>query len=89
LAANANDIWIGVARWFVFKPKITISGKKSRSQIGKCWYILRQFGTFYKMTIQHIVCSFGTFFRFWCNAPRKIWQPWFESGSRRGPIDRT
>jgi hypothetical protein len=45
-------------------------------------YILWPFEIFYGhlgyfMTIWHIVCSFGTFFRFWCHAPIKIWQPWF------------
>jgi hypothetical protein len=39
------------------------------------------FGIFYGhlryfMTICCSLCSFGTFFRFWCHAPRKIWQPW-------------
>jgi hypothetical protein len=24
----------------------------------------------------YILCSFGTFFRFWYHVPRKIWQPW-------------
>jgi hypothetical protein len=30
----------------------------------------------YFMTIWNILCSFGTFFRFWYRVPRKIWQPW-------------
>jgi hypothetical protein len=29
------------------------------------------------MTIWYILCSFGTFFRFWYHVTRKIWQPWF------------
>jgi hypothetical protein len=30
------------------------------------------------MTIWYILCSFGTFFLFWCHVPRKIWQPCFQ-----------
>jgi hypothetical protein len=29
----------------------------------------------YFMAIWHLLCLLGTFFRFWCHAPRKIWQP--------------
>jgi hypothetical protein len=29
----------------------------------------------YFITFWYILCSFDTFFRFWCHAPRKIWQP--------------
>jgi hypothetical protein len=29
----------------------------------------------YYMTIWYILCSIGTFFRFWYPIPRKIWQP--------------
>jgi hypothetical protein len=25
--------------------------------------------------VWYILCSFGTFFRFWYHVPRKIWQP--------------
>jgi hypothetical protein len=28
------------------------------------------------MTIWYILCSFGTFFPFWCHVRSKIWQPW-------------
>jgi hypothetical protein len=49
-------------------------------QIGKCWYILWPFGIFfghlvYFMNIWFHLCLFGTFFRFWYHATRKIWQP--------------
>jgi hypothetical protein len=40
------------------------------------WNILRHWGYF--MTIGYLLCSFGTFLRFWYQAPRKIWQPWSE-----------
>jgi hypothetical protein len=34
------------------------------------------------MTMRYILCSFGTFFRFfWYHVPRKIWQPLFVTGS--------
>jgi hypothetical protein len=70
-----------VARWFIFKPKIPIWGKFSGPQIEKCWYISWPFGMFYGhmgycMTIWHSLCLFGTFFRFWYHAPRKIWHLW-------------
>jgi hypothetical protein len=39
------------------------------------WNILRTFGIFYDRLVQ--LRSFGTFFRFWYHAPRKIWQPWW------------
>jgi hypothetical protein len=51
--------------------------------MGKCLYILWPFGICYGylgyfMTIWYILCSFGTFFRFWYRVPRKIWQPCFQ-----------
>jgi hypothetical protein len=36
-------------------------------------YINDHFGHF--LAIWYILYSFGTFFRFWYHAPRKIWQP--------------
>jgi hypothetical protein len=39
--------YVRIARWFVFKPKIPIWETISGSRIGKCWYILWPFGTFY------------------------------------------
>jgi hypothetical protein len=30
------------------------------------------------MIIWYILCSFGTFLRFWYHVPRKIWQPWIK-----------
>jgi hypothetical protein len=53
----------------------------------KCLYILRPFGIFYGyfwicydhlvhfVFIWYILCSFGTFFRFWYHVPRKMWRP--------------
>jgi hypothetical protein len=43
--------------------------------------MLWQFGIFHEhlecfMTTSYILCSFGTFFRFWYLSPRQIWQPW-------------
>jgi hypothetical protein len=45
------------------------------------WNILRKLGIFYDhlvhfVFIWYILCSFGTFFRFWYRGPIKIWQPW-------------
>jgi hypothetical protein len=61
-----------------FQPKIQIWVNFGGPLIEKCWYILCSLGIFdsnfgYFMTI---LCSFGTFFRFWYHVPRKIWQPW-------------
>jgi hypothetical protein len=36
------------------------------------------------MTIWYILWPFGTFFKFWYNAARKIWQPWFTIISNLG-----
>jgi hypothetical protein len=63
-----------------FKPKIPIWVNFGGPKMGKCWYVLRPFGIFYEhlgnfMNIWYNLCSFGTFFRFWYHAPRKIWQP--------------
>jgi hypothetical protein len=57
----------GVARWFLFKPKIPIWVNFGEVWNGKCLYILWPFGIFYRhlgyfMTIWYILCSFGTFF---------------------------
>jgi hypothetical protein len=45
--------------------------------------ILWPLGIFYRhlgyfMNIGIILCSFGTFFRFWCHVSRKIWPPWLQ-----------
>jgi hypothetical protein len=40
-------------------------------------YFMAIWDTF--ITIRYILCSFGTFFRFWYHAPRKIWQPWLKT----------
>jgi hypothetical protein len=70
-----------VASWFIFKLKIPIWVYFWGPYIGKCWYILWTLRIFYKhfgnlVTIWYISCWWGTFFRFWNHAPRKIWQPW-------------
>jgi hypothetical protein len=67
------------ARWFIFKPKISIWVNFEGPWNGKCRYILWPLGIFdgHFMTICYIfVYIFGTFFRFWYHhIPRKIWQP--------------
>jgi hypothetical protein len=50
-----------------FRTKNPNLGKFAVTQIGKCWYILWPFRTFYRylgyfMTIRCILCSFGTLF---------------------------
>jgi hypothetical protein len=45
----------GVARWYVFKPKIPIWVNYGGPQSGKCFYILWPFGIFYGEL------GFGTF----------------------------
>jgi hypothetical protein len=57
---------IRVARWFVFKPKISIWVNFGRSCNGKSWYILRPLGVFYRywkylMAIWYILSSIGIF----------------------------
>jgi hypothetical protein len=70
----ANDRGkIRVARWFIFKPKISICVNFVMPQIWKCWYILRP-SVFYghsgcSMTIWYIFGSFGTFIRFRFHVP--------------------
>jgi hypothetical protein len=54
-------------------------------------YILWPFGIFggdmvYFMTIWYILYSFGTFFRVWYLAPRKIWQPCGKSVTHHPPL---
>jgi hypothetical protein len=66
----------GVARWFVFIPKIPIRVYCGAPWEGKMlvyfmtiWNILWQFG---------IVCgNLVYFFCFGMFVPRKIWQPWY------------
>jgi hypothetical protein len=71
-----------VARWHIFKPKISFWVNFGGPCNGRCWYILWPFGIFY-------VLLFGIFgghmeyfmviwyiFPFWYVLPRKIWQPW-------------
>jgi hypothetical protein len=55
---------------------------KQKSKFGQIleglrWEILYIFWSYleYFMTIWYILCSFGTFFRFWYHVPRKILQP--------------
>jgi hypothetical protein len=66
----------------LFSNKNTRSdGKKIQGLRLANVYILWPFGIFYGrlgyfMTIWYILCSLGTFFRFWYHAQRKIWQPW-------------
>jgi hypothetical protein len=69
-----------VARWFVFKPKILICEKNQGLRLEKVdifyghWEYFNEYLGYF-MTIWYILCSFGTFFRFWYHTPRKIWQP--------------
>jgi hypothetical protein len=62
-------------------PKNAKLGKFWRALDGKILIYFGPFGIFYRYlvdftTIWYILCSFGTFFRFWSHVPRKIWQPW-------------
>jgi hypothetical protein len=80
---NKTRIRIRVARWVIFKPKIPFWGNFKGLRLEnvdalyghleyfKAFGIFTQFGTF---TVRWV-----HLFRFWNHAPRKIWQPWFES----------
>jgi hypothetical protein len=81
LDATKVTVTTRVARWFLFKPKITILENIGGSLIVKCLYILWPFGIFYGhlvyfMTAWYIFCSFGTFFPVLVSRNKKIWQPW-------------
>jgi hypothetical protein len=62
-------LWIRVARWFVFKPKIPIWVIFGGPWNGKCWYILWSFGKVcghlvYLMDIGNVVVIWNIFPRF-------------------------
>jgi hypothetical protein len=70
-----------VARWFVFKQKITLWEKIFRGSDWKMliyfmaiWSILGTFGIFYDHLV-HCAFIWYSFFRFWYHTQRKIWQP--------------
>jgi hypothetical protein len=75
--------WLRVARWFIYRPKITIWVYFRVSCDWKCWYILWPFLIFYGNWVYVLYChmygiyfaSFGTVFLFWYVVPRNIWQP--------------
>jgi hypothetical protein len=46
-----------VARWFVFKPKIQIWVNFGGSCTGRCWYVLRTFGSFYSLLLYFRTCG--------------------------------
>jgi H+/Cl- antiporter ClcA len=63
-----------------FQTKDSNLVKFSRALDWKNGYILWPFGIFYGhlgyfVFSWYILCSFGTFFRFWYHGPIKIWQP--------------
>jgi hypothetical protein len=69
---------VRVAKWFIFQPKIPIciNFDWNNVDVGILWPL----GIFdghlgYSLTIRYILCLFGTFFRIWYHAPRKIRQP--------------
>jgi hypothetical protein len=70
-----------VARWHIFKPKITIWVHFGGSCNGRCWYVTWLFGLFYGYLVflcplhRYNLWLFGIFFPFWQVVPRKIWQP--------------
>jgi hypothetical protein len=88
--SGRNSGHSGVARWFVFKPKIPILVKMWRALEYKMllffmtfWNILRPVGIIY---IQQFGIACGRlvyFFRFGMFGPRKIWQPWSLDRPRR------
>jgi hypothetical protein len=74
----------GVARWFIFRPKIVIWVHFGGSCNGRrCWCILWPFGLFYGHLIyfmdlwyRYFVVIWYFFPPFWYIVQRKIWQPW-------------
>jgi hypothetical protein len=87
-----TGLWSRVARWFVFKPEISIWVNFGGPWNRKCGYILWPFGIFYGhleyfMAIWYnllpfgIVCGYLVYFsRFGAFGPRKIWQPCSDPG---------
>jgi hypothetical protein len=65
-----------VARWFIFKPNILIWVILEGLRLENVEIFSGQLEHF--MIIWYILCSFGTFLRFWYHVPRKIWQPWIK-----------
>jgi hypothetical protein len=68
-----------VARWFVFKPKISIWVNFGGPYIDwkmLIYFLATVFGIVYRhlgyfITILYILCSFGTFYRFWVSFTKK------------------
>jgi hypothetical protein len=59
-----------VARWFIFKPKITIWVNFRGLCYERCWNILWPFSLYYDhliyfVVIWYILWSFGIYFQFW------------------------
>jgi hypothetical protein len=62
-----------VARWYIFKPKITILEGLALEDVGIFYGHLVYF-----TAIRHIwvyLSSFGMFYPFWYFVSRRIWQP--------------
>jgi hypothetical protein len=79
---QVTDFRPGLPEGLFSNQKIPIWVNFGGPYIGKCLYILWPLGISYGdlgyfMIIWYILYSFGTFFRFWCHVPRKIWQPSF------------
>jgi hypothetical protein len=79
-----KTVEIGVARWFVFKPKIPILMKFGGPWNIKYCYIFGHLeyitAIWYNLQPFAIVCGHlvNVFFRFGMFGPRKIWQPWWK-----------
>jgi hypothetical protein len=55
----------GVARWFIFKPKIPIWVNFGGSLNGRCWYIMYMAVWSILRSFWYIIRPFGIFFPHW------------------------
>jgi hypothetical protein len=70
---RVKRISFGVARWYIYKPKIAIWVKFGVSCKLRSWYISWPFNLLWTFDLFWL---FGIFFTFWYVVRRKIWQPW-------------
>jgi hypothetical protein len=84
-----TDIGRRVARWYKFKPKISIWVNFWRIWNERCWYISWSFGIFYGHLLYFVailvlfIVIWYIFTHFKYVVPRKIWQPWLDVCKRR------
>jgi hypothetical protein len=83
LQEKIHALQFGVARWYIFKPKIPLWVNFGGSYNGRCCYMLSTFGLFYGQSVYfmpisiYFIVIWYIFPQFLYVVPRKIWQPCF------------